>query len=296
MGQGILTPRARPGSIPDLAERERLLRRQRRPRAAGTALRRVLLAAGVTLAVIVLLGLGWLGVQWAVRTPWLAVRSLEVLGLGRLGEREIVEAAGIRPGTNLLALDPAVIQARLEALPQVERARVVRRLPDRIALLIQERDPYALANADGLFWLDPEGRVLGPERSAVSPRLPILSGLALPPPGTDAAVPDRVESGLRLLRIIQRLGGRLAARVAEIELGRPEGPVLYTQEGIEVRIGTEEWAERLARLDALLASLEERNERVESIDLRFRDLVVMRPRGAPPDGRTGPRPGREEHD
>lgn len=296
MGQGLLTPRARPVTIPDLAEREPLLRRQRRRRArgAGSALRRVLLSAGVTLVVAALAGLGWLGVHWVFRTPLLAVRSVEVRGLEQLGEAEIVDAAGIRPGTNLLALDPTVIRARLEALPRVERARVVRRLPDRVTLLIQERKPYALANADGLFWLDREGRVLGREPHPVSPRLPILSGLALPPPGSGTAVPDRVETGLMLLRIVQRMGGRMVAGVAEIELGRPEGPVLYTQEGVEVRIGTEEWAERLARLDALLASLEERGERVESIDLRFRDLVVMRPRGAAPGGGADARPGASE--
>jgi cell division septal protein FtsQ len=62
-------------------------------------------------------------------------------------------------------------------------------------------------------------------------------------------------------------------------MSRREGLVLYTLEGIEVRLGTEQWDERLARLEGVLAQLATQgggSSAVTAVDLRFRDQVVLR--------------------
>ena len=64
-------------------------------------------------------------------------------------------------------------------------------------------------------------------------------------------------------------------------LRRPHGPMLYLVDGIEVRLGPDAWSDRLARLDGVLAELDASGERVASIDLRFRDQVVLAPRVPP---------------
>ena len=38
-------------------------------------------------------------------------------------------------------------------------------------------------------------------------------------------------------------------------MSRREGPVLYTIDGVEVRLGSEDWEERLARLAGVLAQV-----------------------------------------
>jgi cell division septal protein FtsQ len=53
--------------------------------------------------------------------------------------------------------------------------------------------------------------------------------------------------------------------------------VLYTVDGVEVRLGSEEWEERLARLEGVLAQVTTQD--VQGVDLRFRDQVVLK-RGA----------------
>jgi len=55
--------------------------------------------------------------------------------------------------------------------------------------------------------------------------------------------------------------------------------VLYTVDGIEVRLGAEEWDERLARLEGVLAQIARAGEPVSAIDLRFRDQVVLKKGG-----------------
>jgi cell division septal protein FtsQ len=50
--------------------------------------------------------------------------------------------------------------------------------------------------------------------------------------------------------------------------------VLYTVDGVEVRLGSEEWDERLARLEGVLAQVA--TEDVNGVDLRFKDQVVLK--------------------
>lgn len=281
----LLVPRARSGRVADFASREALIARQRHParRRARRALRRLGRVLGTGLVLTALGAGGVAGVHWLRTAPALAVASVEVVGLRRLPEAAVLAAAGIEGGTNIFAVDPEAVADRLEALPGIRRARVVRHLPDRVALVVEEREPYALVNVrggGGLLWIDADGHLVAPERRPGPPPLPILSGVEPVGAAADGPVADRLHAGLALLRAVQRTGGRIAGRISEIDLEPADGPVLYTVDGVEVRVGHEAWDDRLARLDGVLGELDERGERVESVDLRFRDLVVLRPRTA----------------
>jgi cell division septal protein FtsQ len=48
-------------------------------------------------------------------------------------------------------------------------------------------------------------------------------------------------------------------------------------EGIEVRLGSEEWDSRIPRLAGVLAQVASSGQPVSAIDLRFRDQVVLKP-------------------
>jgi cell division protein FtsQ len=270
-------PRARPEPSVDLASRARLIAKQRhRARRRGWSLRRALrvLAVGLTVA-----GLGVaarVAADWVQRTPLLATDSVEIAGARRLDETVVRATAGIEPGTNLFAVDVAAAEARVAGLPGVRRAHVARHLPGRVTVLVEEREPYALVNAKGLHWIDAEGYLVAADARPGSTGLPILTGIDAPAPGV-AAPSERLRAGLTLLHVLERTSGRLATRVSEVDLGRSSGPVLYLVDGIEVRLGSEAWEDRLARLDGVLADLDARGERVASIDLRFRDQVVLTP-------------------
>jgi cell division protein FtsQ len=272
-------------------------RRRRRRRSEAGRLRAAAWVAGVVAGLAGAAAAAHAGLGWLLTTPRLAVRTVEVEGARRLDEAAVRGAAGVEPGQNLLALDAAAAAARIRALPGVRDARVVRHLPDRVVLLVEEREPYALLNpgrsgpsgrAARLVWVDPEGHPVVPEARPGAPRLPILSGVDPAAPGRGDGATPGLRTGLALLRVVQRTGGRMAARISEIDLGRAEGPVLYTVEGTEVRVGADGWDERLARLDGVLGELEARGERMAVVDLRFRDQVVLTPR--PPA--TGPAAGR----
>jgi cell division protein FtsQ len=277
----VLSPRSgRSGGFEDLAERGSAMSRQRvsRTRLARRIRRRVrwvaARAAGIGTCLLVLGAVGF-GVVWLLTSPRFAITEVAVSGASRLTPEEVVTASGIGPGTNLFRLDRAAVVARVESLPLVRRADLVRRFPNRITISIEERRPFTLVHAGRLHWIDEHGVGLGAEPKAVAPSVPVITGLH--PTDLEGKPPSaRVAAGISLLRVLLRSESALIQQISEIDVSRPDGPVLYTVEGVEVRIGSEDWEARLSRLQGVLAQIRAGTEAVSAIDLRFRDQVVLK--------------------
>lgn len=263
------------GALDPLAgQRVRRVRRRRRRRTALA--RRVIALALVTLAAAALALAGWR----LLTAPQLAVGTVDVLGASRVPVEEVLEAAAIAPGTNIFRIHPGRIVARLEAIPGVRRAEVVRELPNRVVLVIEERRPFTLVHGTRLHWLDEEGRVLGDASRAVAPPVPVISGLGDEEVESRDRTPGpRTRAALALIRTLVRSGSALTEAISEIDMSRRDGPVLYTVDGIEVRLGSEDWEERLGRLEGVLGQVAEQDAGISVVDLRFRDQVVLQKGG-----------------
>jgi len=279
MRRSALSPRAATDAFEDLASRGRLIGRQRidRSRLRRRVARRARLIAGragVVALVALALGVSGLGVGWLLKSPRFAVASVDVRGQSRLSREEIEAAAGIEPGSNIFTLDTREVVSRLEALPLVRHAAVIRSLPNRVAISVEERRPFTLVHTGRLHWIDEQGIDLGPEARAVALGAPVISGLSAEDLAPEAPS-GRAAAGLSLLRLLLRSDAGLLNSISEIDMSRAEGPVLYTVDGVEVRIGKDDWEARLGRLLGVLGQLRASGETVTAIDLRFRDQVVL---------------------
>jgi cell division protein FtsQ len=282
VNRGLLTPRRAPSPLTDLGELPTPVARQRvgsirRRRTTRTRVkwRRV---AGWSAAILVLALATGVATRWLETSPLFVVKSVEVRGASRLPAERIVSVAAISSGTPLWRVDPTAVVARLETLPEIRRADVIRELPDRVTIMVEERRPFTLVHAGRLHWLDEDGRVLGEEREAVPPPVPVISGLTEDELLSMRTSPSaRTRAAISLIRTLLRSGSALASEISEIDMSRREGPVLYTVDGVEVRLGQEGWDERLARLEGVLAQIA--SDDVSAIDLRFRDQVILRKGG-----------------
>ncbi|MGH6912182.1 MAG: cell division protein FtsQ/DivIB [Geminicoccales bacterium] len=158
------------------ARRARIyLRRPPRPRWWRPAV----YGGGAALAISVIVALGfWLGSAGLAQRAFaavtdgalgvsadlgLSVREVYAVGRVRTGQAELRAQLGIEIGEPILALDPDAARARLEQLPWVAQASVVRLLPDRVQVRLIERQPLALWQRPGRFALvDRGGAVIDP--------------------------------------------------------------------------------------------------------------------------------------
>jgi len=297
---GVLTPRgAAHGGFADLAEptaamaRQRLNRRGRRRRGLKLPRR---LSAWLCVALLVA-GLGGaltLSARWVLTARPFAVERIEVVGQSQLSADEVISASGLIPGQNFFRLDARRAVAGVEALPRVRRAELVRAFPNGVTLLVEERQPFVLVHAGGLdrllwpadrlfwpadrlFWVDEQGVPIGNETRAQALDVPLVSGVGDEDIAAAGRTPsERLAAGVALIRTLMRLQSPLLKEISEVDVSRADGPVLYMLDGVEVRLGSEDWNDRLGRLGGVLAQLRASGQKATSIDLRFRDQVVLR--------------------
>jgi cell division septal protein FtsQ len=173
------------------------------------------------------------------------------------------------------ARDPSSVVARIEGMPEIRRADIVRELPNRVTIIVEERRPFTLVHAGRLHWMDEDGRVLGEEARAVSTDTPVISGLTEQELASMRTAPGpKARAAVALIRALLRSGSALTAEISEIDMSRADGPVLYTVDGVEVWLGSEDWDERLARLEGVLAQVATQD--VSGVDLRFKNQVVLK--------------------
>ena len=282
MPSGLSSPRSRASVLADLGERsafvdgQRVGRPRRRRPSRRTRLRRLV---GVIVAVAVIPAAVVAGGHWLLTTQRFAVTSVEVRGASRTSPEQILAVAAIPRGTNIFRLDTTGVTGRVESLPAVRRADVVRELPDRVVISVEERRPFTLVHGGRLHWMDEEGRLLGASLAAVAPPMPVISGLTADELASMRTAPGpKARAAVAVIRALLRSGIGLTAEISEIDMSRREGPVLYTVDGVEVRLGSEDWEERLARLEGVLAQVAAQD--VRTVDLRFRDQVVFQREGA----------------
>ncbi len=272
----LLSPRAIHRAYEDISERPALIVSQRVRRAAARRARRRIAATLTGLAAAGGLGAGALAAHFVLTAARFAVTAVDVRGASRVAPRAIAEAAAIAPGTNLLRLRTDEVERRVEALPAIRHAEVVRSWPNRVTIVVEERRPFTLVHAGRLHWVDEEGVPVGVEREAVAPRAPVISGLTADELAVMRERPSpRAQEAIALIRMLLRSGSSLVDQISEIDVSRPDDPVLYTVDGVEVRLGADNWDGRLARLEGVLGQLAAAPEPVTSIDLRFRDQVVL---------------------
>lgn len=159
---------------------------RRRRRMLGRSLLRVLawiLAPFLTVAVLAALVYG-LRTAFFTANPRFVLRRIQVDASGNVQPTQVIgilKASGVRPHvSNLFALDPAALRRHLEAEVEVDRATVMRRLPDTLEVQIYERRPVAQLKVRPRQLLDADGWILPMRHDDRSRLLPEITGVRNP--------------------------------------------------------------------------------------------------------------------
>ena len=148
---------------------------------------------GPRLLSALLLGLVLLGGWQLVAAPQFSVVEAEVTQTLMLPDQLIRSLIGVDRHSVFL-VDPQAIQARLESQPEIARAQVSVKLPNRVVVGIEERHPIVEWNDAGrLWWISSEGigylaHGAWPGLIKMSSRSPILA--ILPDPLAPVVAPE----------------------------------------------------------------------------------------------------------
>jgi cell division protein FtsQ len=237
-------------------------------------LARVLTVLGVALYA------GWRGTALLLGAPALQVSRITTRGNERLSKGEVLALLDGLRGRNIVAVDLAEWQGRLLASPWVEHAHLRRVLPSRIDVELRERHPIGVARLGAaLYLVDASGVVIdehGPNYADLD--LPMIDGLAARP-GQNASAIDERRARLAA-RVIAAIGRRpdIAKRVSLIDVSDAhDAVVMLAQDTAMLRLGEDDFAERIQQYLDVAPALRERVEQIDYVDLRFDERVYVRP-------------------
>lgn len=225
-------------------------------------LRLLLAAGGVVLAIAI--------AYLVTRSPLLDVDRVDLRGAVNTTAADVERAAGLTGKPQLADLEPAVAVSKLERLPWVQEATVVRHWPGTVQVDLVERVPAATVPAAAGGWavVDREGRVLA--TSAEPP--PGLAQLAAPPaPTPGGEVTPDVQGALRVLDALppslsERVNGLTVNADGTIDVHAAGLPLIRFGPATQVR-------PKLVALATLVARTDLRG--VESVDVRVPTAPVL---------------------
>jgi cell division protein FtsQ len=194
-----------------------------------------------------------------LHSPVLAVRHVAVSGARQTGATAVVRAAQLG-GSPLVDIDTGASAARVEKLPWVAHASVVRNWPDGVTVTVTERVPVAVVDRPGggvavvdgaghvLVWMPvappglialgavavpgPPGAVLGPGARPALTVADALPATLAPRVRRVAVTPGQrvwLDLGGRVSAVLggpRDIGAKLQSLVSVLAAARPVGPVV----------------------------------------------------------------------
>ena len=188
-------------------------------------------------------------------------RAVEVAGVEHLSRAEVIDLAGVSTDTNVVWLDEATIERRLESHPWIAAADIHAALPGTIQIRVLERSPVAIAVDGGRRLLVAgDGTVLGP--ATTDERLPSIE---LPAAGSVEGPRSSLGGAARALGAMD---AELRARVRQVTVGIDGTLEVWLRDGIRVRFGSPtEMVPKALALHQVLRWAEAEGERLRSVSV-----------------------------
>ncbi len=256
------------------------VRRGSLPKKTATRLLSVV-AALVALAILGAAGMGLYRYGercWRFRID--SSDQIEVSGSEHVTHPQIMEVMGGDIGRNIFFVPLAQRQLQLEQIPWVESASVMRFVPNRLRIVIQERTPVAFVRIGSHISLIDAGGTLmelapgGKQKYS----FPVIAGMnAGEPLSTRAA---RMKNYNELVRELDSGGAHYSQELSEVDLSDPEDVKVLSSDAngeVLVHLGSENYLQRYKTFVTHAQQWRQQFEKLDSVDLRYDGQIIVNP-------------------
>jgi cell division protein FtsQ len=213
--------------------------------------------------------------------------DISVVGNHYVSREEVLGALGLaltgnrRTGANVFRMSLEERRRGVETLPWVRSATVTRLLPHGLLVHIYERTPVAYASTEGHVGLvDDDGMLLEKPESGVFD-FPVVYGLE--------SLSNMEERRARMalyhafMQDLEKEAPRAGWMISEVYLNDAEdlkALLVSGQQTLQVHFGEKDFLERFRNFLALLPEIQKSGDKLDSVDLRYRNQIVVDPQAA----------------
>lgn len=211
--------------------------------------------------------------------PLFLVKEVEIKGYKRLKENDLFKLISIEGKINLFSLNLRPIAERLEGHPWIEEVKMIKVFPNKILVHIEERIPVAIIQMEEPYYVDKKGIIFAPMGDIEKYNYPILTGLTRESIAKNPSTANYlIMKALELLNIFRRERILPLREISEIHMDKIFGIKYFiNEEGIEVKMGWDQFDEKLRRLSIIWSDIQNKGISVVSIDSSdLRRIVVKK--------------------
>lgn len=244
---------------------------------------RIFLACGVLTVTGILATAGLVLKTYLERDPRFRIEgtgNIETSGLSEVTRADLLPVFGEDVGRNIFFVPLSDRRKQLEKIPWIEKATVMRLLPDQLRISVVERRPVAyVRHGQQIGLVDANGVLLTMSPSSMTRHhysFPVVTGIDAgdPLPSRKA----RMAVYGRLINQLDSTGQHLSEQISEIDLTDPEDArVLMPEQGVDIlaHFGDDQFLTRYQRYKAHIAEWRQQYPHLASVDLRYEQQVVL---------------------
>jgi cell division protein FtsQ len=206
--------------------------------------------------------------------------NVEVTGLLNAPRAEVMAVAASDISRNIFAVPLEERRKQLEAIPWVESASVMRLLPNRLAVHIQERTPVAFVQiGQRVSLIDASGVVMGMGASRQARySFPVVRGITETEPRSSRSAAMRIFN--RLVRELDSEGANYSQGLSEVDLSDPENVKVTASDAggaVTIFLGASDFLPRFKLYVSHLADWRQQFPNLQSVDLRYDGQIIVNP-------------------
>jgi cell division protein FtsQ len=220
----------------------------------------------------------FLAVQLLMTSDMFRIEQIAVHGGQHLSEKQLIELSDIRQGQNTFELDLDLIGRKIAENSWVREARVERIFPREVVISVVERQPVAIINLGYLYYLDSQGEVFKVLDAADKLDFVIITGFDYQKVEQhDLQVAADLQQIVKLLADLQTRQLFSLDQISEIHRNQSGSLSLFTLDaGVKIRLGRDEFAKKIDRLERIYSQLKPRLPILDYIDLNVDEKVIVR--------------------
>ena len=212
--------------------------------------------------------------------------DLEISGTENVTRHQVMEVMGGDIGKNIFFVNLEDQKRKLEEIPWVESADVMRLLPNKLRVTIQERTPVAFAQlGPKIALIDAHGVVMDmPANGTKRYSFPVIVGMGENEPLSTRA--PRMKIFTELTKELDADGSHSSQDLSEVDLSDPDDvkiTVADPQGELLVHLGSSNFADRFRIYKAHVQEWRQQFRHLDSVDLRYDRQVIVNPDSAKED-------------
>jgi cell division septal protein FtsQ len=233
-----------------------------------------------SLVIIIFLVLAFLLVQAFLHgSDYFRLKAVEARGFADKAQAVAVNTELLKAykNKNLFEVDINAIGRYLSMrYPEAKSVSAKRTLPDKLTILVSFRRPIALVGESKFYPVDEDCVALFTVDAKTCGALPVISGIEARYDGRPVRKIDskNLKTAIDLLKEIKSARFLENHRLTAVDASSLNEMAFYIDDGLEIRIGFENYKDRLFKLKETLKDTRLVRDKIKYIDLRFDGVTI----------------------